>query len=98
MAPPVSPESHVHHLFVVRTASRDKLQAHLKERGIQALIHYPIPMHAQVPCANARRDPHGLDRTDAHAATCLSIPCHPQMSDSDVESVIDAINGYVEKA
>jgi dTDP-4-amino-4,6-dideoxygalactose transaminase len=41
-----------------------------------------------------RRDPLGLPHTEAHAATCVSIPCHPQMGDADVAQVIDAINGW----
>ena len=37
--------SHVYHLYVVRTTRRDELQGVLKEKGIAAGIHYPIPLH-----------------------------------------------------
>jgi dTDP-4-amino-4,6-dideoxygalactose transaminase len=40
-------QSHVWHLFVIRTESREKLQHYLTENGIQMLIHYPIPPHKQ---------------------------------------------------
>jgi dTDP-4-amino-4,6-dideoxygalactose transaminase len=40
-------DDHVFHLFVIRCKERDKLQAYLQEKGIQTLIHYPIPPHKQ---------------------------------------------------
>jgi len=40
-------EQHVFHLFVVRCAKRDALQEYLRERGVQTLIHYPVPPHKQ---------------------------------------------------
>lgn len=40
--------SHVWHLFVIRTSRRDELQKYLSEQGIQTLIHYPIPPHKQI--------------------------------------------------
>ena len=94
LAPPQQAASHVHHLYVLRCDDRDALSRHLFERGVQTLIHYPVPMHRQQPCTALRRDPQGLARTEAHAATSVSIPCHPQMSDADVAAIIDAINGW----
>jgi len=91
---PQSEEAHVHHLFVVRTPRREALQAHLKERGVQSLIHYPVPVHRQKPCEHLRRDPLGLTGTEVHARECLSLPCHPQMSDAQVAAVIDAVNSF----
>ena len=91
---PEEPGSHVHHLFVVLCERRDRLQAHLEREQVQALIHYPIPAHQQEPCAALKRDPAGLGHSERHAATCLSIPCHPQMSDGDVEQVIAAVNAF----
>jgi dTDP-4-amino-4,6-dideoxygalactose transaminase len=94
LARPTEPSSHVYHLFVVKSSARDKLQAHLAERGIQSLIHYPVPVHHQEPCRDLQRDPKGLKVSERHAETCLSIPCHPQMSDGDAERVIDALNSF----
>jgi dTDP-4-amino-4,6-dideoxygalactose transaminase len=91
---PQEADAHVHHLFVVNCDQRDALQAHLREQGIEALIHYPVPVHQQEPCRAMRRDPQGLQASDEHARTCLSLPCHPQLSDDDVGRVILAVNGY----
>jgi dTDP-4-amino-4,6-dideoxygalactose transaminase len=74
--------------------NRDKLSAHLKESGVGNLIHYPVPIHHQLPCQQLRKDPAGLNQAEYHSNHCLSIPCHPQMSDTDIHQVIEAINGY----
>lgn len=86
--------AHVYHLFVVTCEARDQLQAHLLKNGVQALIHYPIPIHHQEPCVEWRRDPQGLENSDEHAGICLSLPCHPQMTDADIETVINAVNTF----
>lgn len=94
LAQPEHQDFHVYHLFVVTCTNRDALQKHLSGRGIQTLIHYPIPVHFQEPCRSISRDPLGLTVSEQHAATCLSIPCHPQMSEAEVATVIDAVNRF----
>lgn len=91
---PQEPSSHVYHLFVVTCEMREKLQAHLHDCGVQALIHYPIPIHHQEPCNNMLRDSKGLVNTEKHALNCLSLPCHPQMTDDDIVKVIAATNSF----
>lgn len=87
-------DAHVHHLFVVCSPRRDALQKHLAEFGVQTLIHYPVPVHFQPPCRNLARDPRGLSVSERHASECLSLPCHPQMSDAEVNTVIDVVNAF----
>jgi dTDP-4-amino-4,6-dideoxygalactose transaminase len=94
MAAPQQEEAHVHHLFAVCCERRDELQRHLADNGVQSLIHYPVPLHHQPPCIGLRTDPLGLQHAEAHARTCLSLPCHPQMSDADVDRVVDSVNRF----
>ena len=91
---PVERTRHVHHLFVVASTQRDLLAQHLKNAGVDSLIHYPIPIHRQDPCRYILRDTAGLSRAEAHAATCLSLPCHPAMTDSQIEQVVAAANAF----
>lgn len=92
--PPQEESAHVHHLFVVTCPERNRLIEHLAEWGVQSLIHYPIPVHRQEPCMTLRRDPEGLSASESHAETVLSIPCHPQMTDEDVDHVVRAVNSF----
>lgn len=88
--------SHVYHLFVINCEARDALIAHLRQCGIDSLIHYPLPIHLQKPCEDLARDPNGLTNSLHHANTCISIPCHPHMSDADVIAVIAGINSFTD--
>ena len=94
MALPSSPENHVYHLFVIRCAERDRLSKFLADEGIESLIHYPIPAHHQNFCATSQRDPLGLLNSESHCDRCLSLPCHPHLSDDDAASVAAAINRF----
>lgn len=94
LASPQEPNSHVYHLFVVTCVDRDALGAHLWSHGVQTFIHYPVPVHLQEPCVNLMHDPYGLRMSEQHAASCISLPCHPQMDDGEVETVIEAVNSF----
>ena len=94
MGLPESYESHVYHLYVVLCEDRDSLQLHLEKKGVQSLIHYPIPIHKQEPCVGIEVAPDGTENAERHARSCLSLPCHPQMTDLDTQKVIDAVNSF----
>jgi dTDP-4-amino-4,6-dideoxygalactose transaminase len=85
---------HAHHLYVVQSEDRDGLQRYLKEKGVDALIHYPVPIHLQESCLQIQRDPRGLSQSEAHSKTCLSLPCHPGLTDEQVDRVIAAVNQF----
>ncbi len=94
LALPEEPSAHVYHLYVVTCEQRDALQNHLQAHQIQALIHYPVPVQEQESCRLIKRDPQGLNASELHAAQCLSLPCHPQMTDENVENVIRVVNSF----
>jgi dTDP-4-amino-4,6-dideoxygalactose transaminase len=91
---PQERSAHAYHLFVVKTSERDALQKHLQKNDVQSLIHYPIPIHHQDSCRGIKIDPKGLIESELHATQCLSIPCHPHMTNTDVEQVINSINSF----
>ena len=80
------------HVFVVRTAARDELQRHLAERGIDTLIHYPIPPHRQQAYAAWRERSYPV--TERIHAEVLSLPVSPVMAEADVSAVIEACNAW----
>jgi dTDP-4-amino-4,6-dideoxygalactose transaminase len=85
-------ESQVWHLFVIRCNQRNTLQRHLQERGINTLVHYPIPPHKQP--AYLSMNSLDLPLTEAIHREVLSLPLGPAMSESDVSKVIDACNSF----
>jgi dTDP-4-amino-4,6-dideoxygalactose transaminase len=94
LAAPRDPDEHVYHLFVFTTPFREQLQKHLTDSGVETLIHYPISADQQVALAGIATDPQGLPNAREHAETCLSIPCHPQLTDVEVDHVIASVNSF----
>jgi dTDP-4-amino-4,6-dideoxygalactose transaminase len=74
----------VNHFFANVCEQRDALQQQLQQRGVQTLIHYPVPVYQQATCADLKRDPKGLLNSDCHAVSGLSLPCYPQLTDSEI--------------
>lgn len=81
----------VWHLYVVRHPQRDRLQTLLTDAGIGTLIHYPIPPHLQSAYADAGFRPDQFPIAKQIADEALSLPIGPQMSDSQVDRVIEAV-------
>lgn len=82
----------VWHVFVVRATARDDLAAHLRERGIDTLIHYPIPPHRQNALAAWASRSYPV--TERIHAEVLSLPISPVMEEAAVCAVIDACNTW----
>ncbi|GAA3735763.1 DegT/DnrJ/EryC1/StrS family aminotransferase [Plantactinospora mayteni] len=87
----------VYHLFVLRTRYRDGLLAHLREAGIGAGVHYPIPLHLQPAYAALGYKPGDLPVTEAWARECLSLPIYPELTEEQVETVVAEVRGYFER-
>jgi dTDP-4-amino-4,6-dideoxygalactose transaminase len=91
--PPATGEDYVAHLYVVRCSRREALRAHLASLDVQSEIHYPSPDHRQ-PCHGGRFDTVSLPVTELRAETVLTLPCFPELSDHEVQQVIDACNSF----
>jgi dTDP-4-amino-4,6-dideoxygalactose transaminase len=79
-----------HHLFVVRHAQRDALAKGLAQREVGTLIHYPIPLHLQPAFAGTGRAGQ-FPVAEKAAREILSLPLYPEMSDPQVDVVIEAV-------
>lgn len=83
----------VWHLFVVRTPKRESLRQYLGERGIDTLIHYPIPPHKSGAfVADYGHSHHPL--ASALADEILSLPMGPHVTSSQAEWVVETINRW----
>lgn len=84
--------THVWHLFVIRTSQRDKLKQYLDEKGIQTLIHYPIPPHQQQ--AYPELNHLSFPITEQIHREVLSLPISPVMTQEEIRLIVDTINAY----
>lgn len=93
--PCVLPEAeNVWHVFVVDVQNRNEFQARLKERGVETIIHYPIPPHLSEAYAGDRNWG-SFPITERAANTHLSLPMGPHLADGDVVRVIDVLRSLL---
>lgn len=96
--PAIHPEAtHVYHLYVIRTKFRDELQNHLTAAGIGTLIHYPVPPHMQQAYAHLGFKKGQFPLAEEIAATCISIPLWPGMTQAQTAQVAENIAGFYKK-
>ncbi|MDD2733189.1 MAG: DegT/DnrJ/EryC1/StrS family aminotransferase [Desulfuromonadaceae bacterium] len=81
----------VWHLFVIQTHRREKVIKNLDRENIGCLIHYPTPPHLQEAYRYLRIDQGRLPVCERLADEVLSIPMSPQLIESEVERVVNAI-------
>lgn len=85
-------ESHVWHLFVVRSARRDALQKYLSEQDVQTLIHYPVPPNKQIAYQDWHSEHYPV--TEKIHQTVLSLPMGPVLSRSKYAEVASTCNAF----
>jgi dTDP-4-amino-4,6-dideoxygalactose transaminase len=81
----------VYHLFVIRTAARDAVLAHLRSRGIGAGVHYPIPLHLQPAYSHLGYRVGDLPASEEAASEVLSLPMYPELTEGQVVQVAEAL-------
>ncbi|RME38632.1 MAG: hypothetical protein D6788_07060, partial [Planctomycetota bacterium] len=82
----------VYHTFPVETDRRDELLAFLRERGIEAVVHYPVPLYRLPHAARFVTVP--LPMADRQADRALSLPIHEGLTDEQIDFVCDAIEAF----
>lgn len=96
IVPPVLPDSeHVYHIFGVRLPRRNEVMAGLKARGIDARIHYPIPVHLQPAYKRLGHKIGDFPATDEAIATVLSLPMYAEMTDAQVVEVASSVKDLI---
>jgi dTDP-4-amino-4,6-dideoxygalactose transaminase len=84
----------VFHQFTIRHPRRDALREHLTKHEIGTDLIYPVPLHLQKCYASLGRGPGSYPVAEKAAATCVSLPIFPELTDAQVEHVIASINSF----
>jgi dTDP-4-amino-4,6-dideoxygalactose transaminase len=85
---------HVYHLYVIQCAQRNELQAFLETKGVGTLIHYPTPAHRQEAYRYLNYAAGSLPATEKVAERILSLPLFPELTNEQVDYVIEAIGEF----
>ena len=84
----------VYHLYVVFAKNRDGLLDYCLQNGIEAKIHYPIPMYIQPALKNLKHKKEISPVTDRHAKNIITFPCDQHLSIKELDYIIQNVKNY----
>ncbi len=84
----------VYHLLVITTENKEAFTAHLEKNGVGFAFHYPVPCHLQKAYANLGHRQGDFPNSEYLASHCVSLPMFPEMTDEEVNRVIEVCNQY----
>ena len=84
----------VWHLFVVQTPQRDRFRAHLAERGVDTLIHYPVPCHLAGAYQDLALGPGAFPVSERLSNQVVSLPIGPHLSDAQAGYVTETVMSF----
>jgi dTDP-4-amino-4,6-dideoxygalactose transaminase len=85
---------HVFHLYMVRAERRDALLARLQDEGIEAKVHYPIPLHLQEAARHLGHSAGDFPICEADCRRVITLPAHQHLSDEQIDRVIDRVRAF----
>lgn len=86
--------THVFHLYILRVEKRDELVAFLNRQGIEAKVHYPIPMHLQKAAAYLGYRAGDFPVAEADAKCVVTLAAHQHLSESEVQFTIEQVRRF----
>ena len=85
---------HVFHIYIIESEKRDELQKYLSEKGIETIIHYPIPIHLQDPYRQLGFKAGDFPVTEDKSGKVLSLPMFPELKEKEIKYVCNSIKQF----
>lgn len=85
---------HVFHLYMVRAERRDELVAFLNARGVEAKVHYPIPLHLQMAARFLGYREGDFPVCEADSRSVVTLPAHQHLADDEVDYTIEQVHAF----
>ncbi|MFN8384191.1 MAG: DegT/DnrJ/EryC1/StrS family aminotransferase [Anaerolineales bacterium] len=87
---------HVYHLYIVRSAKREALQAYLKQNGIASEVYYPLPPHLSVPCRKFGYKEGDFPHAEKASGETFALPLYPELTLAQQDEVIKAVKEFAD--
>ena len=87
----------VYHLYIVFAEKRDELLKYCHKKGIEAKIHYPVPMYRQPAMKFLNHKKGDFPISDKHAKSIISFPCDQHLSKKEMDYVIKCVKDFYSK-
>lgn len=89
--------THVFHQYTLQThgVDRDAMKAFLEERGVPAMIYYPVPLHMQKAYIDPRYKEGDFPVTEQLCKTVISLPMHTEMQAEQLQHIIHTVNQFL---
>jgi dTDP-3-amino-2,3,6-trideoxy-4-keto-D-glucose/dTDP-3-amino-3,4,6-trideoxy-alpha-D-glucose/dTDP-2,6-dideoxy-D-kanosamine transaminase len=87
-------QKHVFHLYIIKTERRDQLLKHLTDNGIEAKVHYPIPLHLQPAAAAWGYKKGDFPVTESQSTDSITLPCHQYLSEQQIDFVVEKVTQF----
>ena len=84
----------VYHLYVLHAERRNELLKFCCGKGVEAKVHYPVPIYRQPGLAHLGHSEGDFPKADAQARSVISFPCDQHLSESQLNRVIDVVNEF----
>ena len=84
----------VFHLYMIFAERRDKLLDYCLKKGIEAKVHYPIPIYRQPALKNLGNKRGDFPVTDRHAKSIISFPCDQHLSKKEMNYIIKCVKKF----
>jgi dTDP-4-amino-4,6-dideoxygalactose transaminase len=97
LVPPTDTPGHIYNQFVVRFPERDRLQAFLKERGVETEVYYPLPLHLQECFRELGYRPGDFPHAEAAARESLALPIYPELTAAQQHYVVSQISEFYQR-
>jgi dTDP-3-amino-2,3,6-trideoxy-4-keto-D-glucose/dTDP-3-amino-3,4,6-trideoxy-alpha-D-glucose/dTDP-2,6-dideoxy-D-kanosamine transaminase len=84
----------VYHLYIVFAQDRDALLDHCVAKGIEAKVHYPVPIYRQPALAHLGHKPGDFPIADRHTHEIITFPCDQHLSRAEMDYVIETVRSF----
>ena len=88
---------HVYHLYILRVKKRDELLAYLNQNGVEAKVHYPIPVHLQKAAAALGYKKGDFPVCEEDCKNIITLPAHQHLTTDEIDYAIDQVRQFYKR-